>query len=175
MATVVAVSGLAVRSAGDLRTSDATGLLFALAAGSGIGGYLNAAKVEIRRGGHPMLLPCSAYLIGSLCLLPVVRADLMTVTWTTNAILLCLYLGVISMGLANACQILGLRGISPGVAATMMLADPVTAAVLGVVVMKEALTPQCALGLGLVVLGLLLQSLSPGERTSVQRGRHRLV
>jgi uncharacterized membrane protein len=55
------------------------------------------------------------------------------------------------------------------------LADPVTAAVLGVVVMKEALTPQGAVGLGLVVLGLLLQSLSPGERTSQARGRHRLA
>jgi hypothetical protein len=39
-----------------------------------------------------MLLPGSAYLIGSVCLLPVVRADLKTVTWTTDAILLCLYL-----------------------------------------------------------------------------------
>jgi DME family drug/metabolite transporter len=175
LATAVAVTGLAVRSAGELQLNDATGLLLAVGAGSGIGGYLNAAKVEIRRGGHPMLLPGSAYLIGSACLFPLVRSDLATITWTPEAVLLCVYLGVISMGLANACQIIGLHGISPGVAATMMLADPVTAALLGVAVLHEPLTTVGALGLGLVVLGLLLQSLSPGERAESRRGRHRVA
>lgn len=173
VATTVAVSGLAVRSAGELNTGDLSGLLLAVAAGSGIGGYLNAAKVEIRRGGHPMLLPGTAYLIGSVCLLPIIRADLMTVQWTPQEIALALYLGVITMGLANAFQILGLHGIPPGVAATMMLADPMTATVLGVVVIHEHLTPMGALGLGLVAIGLLLQSLSPGGSEAARRGRHR--
>jgi DME family drug/metabolite transporter len=67
------------------------------------------------------------------------------------------------MGIANGIQMLGLRGISPGVASTMMLADPVTAAVLGVVVLGEAVTLTGTVGLILVVIGLVMQSFSTEE------------
>lgn len=171
VATVIAVTGLALRSASDLKsTGDASGLWLALAAGSGIGGYLNAAKVEIRRGGHPLQLPGMAYFLGSLGLLPIIGADLIAVRWTPNAVGLALFLGVITMGLANAFQILGLRGIAPGVAATMMFADPVTATILGVSVMNETLDATAVAGLALVVVGLVMQSLSP---SSDRKGRHR--
>jgi DME family drug/metabolite transporter len=163
IASTIGIAGLAIRSLGELQVNDSTGLIYAVIAGSGIGGYLNAAKVEIRAGGHPMQLPGLAYLLGSLGLLVFVYTDLMNVTWNTEAIGLALFLGVVTMGLANALQILGIRGIAPGVAATMMLSDPVTAAILGVAVMHEELTIQGAIGLALVVIGLGLQSLSPGD------------
>ncbi|MEY4311795.1 MAG: hypothetical protein RLZZ571_565 [Actinomycetota bacterium] len=163
LATTIAIAGLAVRSLGELQVNDSTGLIYAVIAGSGIGGYLNAAKVEVRNGGHPMQLPGLAYLLGSLGLLAFVYSDLIKVNWNAKAIGLALFLGVVTMGLANAFQILGIRGIAPGVAATMMLSDPVTAAILGVAVMHEELTIQGAIGLALVVIGLGLQSLSPGD------------
>ena len=174
-ATTVAVSGLVVRSLGELQTNDATGLIFAVIAGTGIGGYLNAAKVEIRHGGHPMQLPGMAYLIGSVGLFFVVRNDFIKVSWNAQTIGLALFLGVITMGIANALQILGLHGIAPGVAATMMLVDPVTAAILGVAVMHEQLTVQGGIGLTLVAVGLAMQSFSPGEDSKEKstRGRHR--
>ena len=176
ISTGIAISGLVVASIGELKTNDASGILFAVAAGTGIGGYLNAAKVEIRAGGHPMQLPGVAFLLGSLGLFIVVRNDLVQVQWNSQAMLLALYLGVITMGLANALQILGLKGIAPGIAATMMLADPVMAAVLGVVVLGEAVTLNSAIGLLLVVIGLVMQSFSATEESSTSkiRGRHRL-
>jgi DME family drug/metabolite transporter len=169
IASIIGIAGLAVRSLGELQVNDSTGLIYAVIAGSGIGGYLNAAKVEIRAGGHPMQLPGLAYLLGSLGLLVFVYTDLMKVTWNTEAIGLALFLGVVTMGLANALQILGIRGIAPGVAATMMLSDPVTAAILGVAVMHEELTLQGAIGLALVVIGLGLQSFSPGESKTAKQ------
>jgi uncharacterized membrane protein len=45
----------------------------------------------------------------------------------------------------------------------MMLADPVTAAVLGVLVLNEEMTLNLAIGLVLVVIGLLMQSFSSEE------------
>ena len=54
-----------------------------------------------------MQLPGVAFLLGSLGLFIVVRNDLVQVQWNSEAILLALYLGVITMGLANAMQILG--------------------------------------------------------------------
>ena len=134
-------------------------------AGSGIGAYINAAKIEVRAGGHSTQLPGMAFLLGSIGLFFVVRSDLVQIEWTTQTILLAVYLGAVTMGIANGIQIVGLRGISPGAAATMMLADPVTAAVLGVLVMDEAVTLNGTIGLILVVIGLSMQSFSASEET----------
>lgn len=163
ISTAIAISGLVIASLGELQTNDATGLIFAVIAGSGIGAYINAAKIEVRAGGHSTQLPGMAFLLGSFGLFFVVRSDLLQVEWTTQTILLAVYLGAVTMGIANGIQMLGLRGISPGVASTMMLADPVTAAVLGVVVLGEAVTLTGTVGLILVVIGLAMQSFSTEE------------
>jgi len=175
VSTAIAISGLVIASLGELQTNDATGLLYAVAAGSGIGAYINAAKLEVRAGGHSMQLPGMAFLLGSVGLFFIVRSELIQVQWTTQTILLAVYLGAVTMGIANGIQTLGLKGISPGVASTMMLADPVTAAVLGVVVLGEAVTLNGAVGLILVVIGLAMQSFSAGEETPRSKtvGRHR--
>ncbi len=165
ISTAIAISGLIVASLGELQTNDATGLIFAVIAGSGIGAYINAAKIEVRAGGHSTQLPGMAFLLGSIGLFFVVRSDLLQVEWTTQTILLAVYLGAVTMGIANGIQMLGLRGINPGVASTMMLADPVTAAVLGVVVLGEAVTLNGTVGLILVVIGLAMQSFSASEES----------
>lgn len=163
ISTAIAISGLVVASIGELQTNDARGLIYAVIAGSGIGAYINAAKVEVRAGAHSTLLPGISFLLGSIGLFFVVRSDLLQVEWTTQRILLAVYLGAVTMGIANGIQMVGLRGISPGVASTMMLADPVTAAVLGVVVLDEAVTLNGTVGLILVVIGLVMQSFSATE------------
>jgi len=176
ISTVIAISGLVIASLGELQTNDATGIIFAVIAGSGIGAYINAAKIEVRAGGHSTQLPGMAFLLGSIGLFFVVRSDLLQMEWTTQTILLAVYLGAVTMGIANGIQMLGLRGISPGVASTMMLADPVTAAVLGVVVLGEAVTLNGVVGLILVVIGLVMQSFSATDDSQAAKGtgRHRL-
>jgi DME family drug/metabolite transporter len=176
ISTAIAISGLVIASLGELQTNDATGIIFAVIAGSGIGAYINAAKIEVRAGGHSTQLPGMAFLLGSIGLFFVVRSDLLQMEWTTQTILLAVYLGAVTMGIANGIQMLGLRGISPGVASTMMLADPVTAAVLGVVVLGEAVTLNGTVGLILVVIGLVMQGFSATDETSNPQslGRHRI-
>ena len=176
ISTAIAISGLVIASLGELQTNDATGIIFAVIAGSGIGAYINAAKIEVRAGGHSTQLPGMAFLLGSIGLFFVVRSDLLQMEWTTQTILLAIYLGAVTMGIANGIQMLGLRGISPGVASTMMLADPVTAAVLGVVVLGEAVTLNGTVGLILVVIGLAMQSFSATDDSQAAKGtgRHRL-
>lgn len=167
--TAIAITGLVIASLDELQTNDATGLLFAVIAGSGIGAYINAAKIEVRSGGHPVQLPGMAFLLGSVGLFFIVRSELIQVQWTTQTILLAIYLGAVTMGIANGIQTVGLKGISPGVASTMMLADPVTAAVLGVVVLGEAVTLNGVVGLILVVIGLIIQSFSANQDSSVAK------
>ena len=168
VSTAIAITGLVVASLGELETNDATGLLYAVIAGSGIGAYINAAKVEVRAGAHSMQLPGMSFLLGSLGLFFIVRSEFIEVDWTSQTILLAIYLGAVTMGIANGIQTVGLRGISPGVASTMMLADPVTAAVLGVIVLGDAATINGTIGLLLVVIGLVMQSFSATEGKKIQ-------
>lgn len=175
ISTAIAIAGLVIASLGELQTNDATGLLYAVIAGSGIGAYINAAKVEVRAGAHSMQLPGMAFLIGSVGLFFIVRNDLIQVQWTSQAILLAVYLGAVTMGIANGIQVVGLKGLSPGVASTMMLADPVTAAVLGIIVLGQALMLNGAVGLVLVVIGLVMQSFAANEVAGNTKtlGRHK--
>lgn len=76
-----------------------------------------------------------------------------------SGIALALYLGVATMAVANALLTRGIHGLRPGPVATLMLTDPVVATILGVVVLGEALTPVAAVGVLMVLGGLVLQGL----------------
>ncbi len=158
LATLVAVVGLVLRSWGELRLGDGVGLLMALVAGLGAASYVVAAKHELDRGGHAVELPGAAYLLGSLLLVPLVLRESLAWVATPSGLGVALYLGVVTMALANVFAVQGIRGMSPGPASTLLLADPLTATVLGVVVLGETLSPLAVVGLVLVLVGLVLQA-----------------
>jgi len=87
---------------------------------------------------------------------------------TPGGAALAVYLGVATMAIANVVLARGIHGLPPGPTATLMLTDPVVATLLGVVVLGEALGPVPALGVALVLAGLVLQGIvvartSPGD------------
>jgi len=158
LATLVAVAGLVLRSWGELRLGDGVGLLMALVAGLGAASYVVAAKHELDRGGHSVELPGAAYLLGSVLLVPLVLRESLAWVATPSGVALALYLGVVTMALANVFAVLGMRGMAPGPASTLLLADPLTATVLGVALLGETLSPVAWVGLVLVLVGLVLQA-----------------
>ena len=162
VATVIAIVGMILRSWGELRVGDGFGLLLAALAGFCGASYVVAAKVMLDRGGHVVELPGAAYLLGSVFLAPVLLTQPLGWLGAPSGLALALYLGVVTMALANVLQVRGMRGMGPGPAATLLLADPLTATVLGVAVLGETLTPISTVGLVLVLLGLLLQGRAVG-------------
>jgi DME family drug/metabolite transporter len=158
LATLVAVVGLVLRSWGEVRLGDGVGLLMALVAGLGAASYVVAAKHELDRGGHSVELPGAAYLLGSVLLVPFVLRESLAWVATPSGVALALYLGVVTMALANVFAVLGMRGMTPGPASTLLLADPLTATVLGVALLGETLSPIAWVGLVLVLVGLVLQA-----------------
>jgi DME family drug/metabolite transporter len=72
-----------------------------------------------------------------------------------------LWLGIATVGVAYALYGYGLRFLPTSTAVTLTLAEPVTAAVLGVVVLDEHLPALGWVGAGLVVLGLALTARRP--------------
>jgi DME family drug/metabolite transporter len=64
------------------------------------------------------------------------------------------------MALANTLQVVGLKRLSPAPTATLLLADPLTATILGIWILDESITPLATLGLILVAIGLVVQGLA---------------
>ena len=70
--------------------------------------------------------------------------------------LVALHLGLITVGLAYALWARGLTRVAASTAVTLSLAEPLTAATLGVLVVGERLPPVALLGVALLVTGLAL-------------------
>jgi DME family drug/metabolite transporter len=160
LATTLAVLGLFLRSWEQLGTIDLVGVVMALSAGFATGCYVNGAKYELNRGGHAVELPAVAYTLSALLLLPLLVGDSFEWILTGAGVVTAIYLGAISMALANTLQVVGLKRLSPGPTATLLLADPLTATILGVWILDESITAIATLGLALVALGLVMQGVA---------------
>lgn len=160
LATTLAVLGLFLRSLEQLSTIDLVGVVMALSAGFATGCYVNGAKYELNRGGHAVELPAVAYTLSAFLLLPLLLGDSFEWILTGAGVVTAIYLGAISMALANTLQVVGLKRLSPGPTATLLLADPLTATILGVWILDESITAIATLGLALVALGLVMQGVA---------------
>jgi DME family drug/metabolite transporter len=78
---------------------------------------------------------------------------------TGDGLLLALYLGCVPAAAAYLLFARGLQRLDAGSVATFTLVEPVTAAILGVLVLSEGLEPLAALGALLVLAGLAAASL----------------
>ncbi len=156
-ATLVCVAGLVLLSLPDVTGGDAVGLLLALGAGLCIAGYNVAAKIQLDRGVTPLEVPTGSFVLGGLLLLPILFTQPLEWIAQPSGLALVLYLGIATMAVANVLLTRGIRGLTPGPVATLMLTDPVVATLLGVLVLGEALAPVAWAGVLLVLLGLVVQ------------------
>lgn len=158
VATAISVAGLALLSAPDVVAGNPLGLLLAMGAGLCIAGYNVAARVQLDRGASSLEVTAGSFALGGLLLLPLLATQPLEWLVAPSGVLLALYLGVATMAVANLLLARGMRALASGPVATLMLADPVVATVLGVVVLGERLAPAAAAGVLLVLGGLLLQA-----------------
>ena len=158
VATAISVLGLALLSVPDVAAGSPPGLLLALGAGFCIGAYNVAARVQLDRGASGLEVTAGSFALGGLLLLPVLATQPLDWLVAPTGLLLALYLGVATMAVANVLLALGMRHLASGPVATLMLADPVVATLLGVAVLGEHLAPAALAGVVLVLGGLLLQA-----------------
>lgn len=169
VATTVCVAGLVLLAAPDLTAGgSAVGLVLALGAGLCIACYNVAAKLQLDGGVSALEVPAGSFALGGLLLLPLLATQPLDWLLEPGGIALALYLGVATMAIANVLLARGIGGLTAGPATTLMLADPVVATILGVLVLGETLEPVAAVGVLLVLAGLLLQGMlvargAPGE------------
>jgi DME family drug/metabolite transporter len=99
--------------------------------------------------------------VGALLLVPV--AVLLPLGWlaTPRGVLVALHLGLVATAAAYVLFAAGLRRVTVATAATMSLAEPLTAATLGVALLGERLTAAGLAGAALLLAGLGLLAGAP--------------
>ncbi|WP_436527623.1 DMT family transporter [Actinoplanes sp. HUAS TT8] len=167
-ASAAAIAGLVLISTVTGGGATATGLGLLAAVGSGT---VYAASTALSRrttqGVPPMILTTVSCTIGAISLAPIAVAQGVVFTPELKPIALLAYLGAITTALAYACFYTGLRHTTGSVAVVVTLLEPLTAALLAVVLIGEPLARSTVVG-GLLLLGAVT-TLYLGARPAVEQ------
>ena len=163
-ATALAGAGVALLALGGSSGAGISplGVGLAVLAGSSYATYTLASKRLLEDGHAPEGVMAALFGLGAVLIAPVLIVSGPGWLATGGGLALVLFLGVVPTAVAYVLFARGLRGLQASEAATITLAEPVTAAALGVFVLGEAITEAGALGAALVLSGLVLLALRPG-------------
>lgn len=165
LATALAGAGVALLVLGDGGASvDPGGVALAVVAGAGYGSYTVLTKRLLQRGEAPEGVMAAGFGAAGVLLLPVLVIAGPGFLAEPGGVALALYLGAIPTALAYVLFARGLRHLGSGETATIVLAEPLTAAALGIVVLSEEPTAMAIAGAGLVLAGLVALALPGGRR-----------
>lgn len=143
------------------------GVLLALGAGASYAAYTVAGKRLLAAGHGPEQTMARAFTVAALLLAPILlTAGAASPVFTTEGVLLALYLGAMPTALAYVLFARGLRRLTPGETATLTLAEPLTAAALGAIVLGERPGAMAVAGAALVLAGLIALTLPRRRRAS---------
>ena len=160
-ATALATTGVAVlslASASDASLS-ARGIGLALVSGLGYATYTIVAKRLLRLGHEPVAVMGASFGVGAVLLLPVLLLGDTAWLHTPGGLALALYLGIVPTALAYSLFARGLQSLDASEVTTLVLAEPLTATVLGVVVLGERVGAGGVVGGLLVLAGLAVLAL----------------
>ncbi len=138
---------------------DGTGVILALAAGLSYATYIVCAA-RLARLGSVRHSTAAIFSLASVMLAPVALTQDLSFVRSIDGAVMVLWLGLVTLAVAYLLFTSGLRSTDSSTAATLSLAEPVTATVLGVVVLAERPSLGAWFGIGLIVLGLVLAARS---------------
>jgi drug/metabolite transporter, DME family len=165
-ATALAVAGVAVLTVvGRQATVAPAGVLLALGAGASYAALTVAGRGLVARG-HPGADALTVFFgAGALLLLPAWLGQDLRPLASPRGALAIVWLGAGATAFAYLLFAGGLRRLPAATVTTLGLAEPLTAACLGVLVLAERPAPEAWLGAALVGAGLLAASAGPGAST----------
>ncbi|MCC6458240.1 MAG: EamA family transporter [Caldilineaceae bacterium] len=166
-ATLLATLGCALLGlSGGSVTIDPIGILLAIGAGASYAIYVLASKGLVAAQ-RPEAAMGVVFALGALLLTPLFFWQ--DFGWLAEArgLAVALHLGLITTALAYALFAEGLTITPVATAVTLTLGEPLTATLLGVLVLRESLNGMALVGMALLLAGLLILAMS--ARRSVQR------
>ena len=165
LATALAIAGAGllatVETAGE--TVDPWGIALALGAGLSYAAFTLWSKA-LTDDHDPDEVMTWVMTLGAALLLPLGLVAGAGPLATGDGALMAAWLGTVSLAAAYLLFGRGISGVAVATATTLSLAEPLTAATLGIVVLDEALTGQVLAGMALVFAGLAVLALRPSTR-----------
>ncbi len=156
LATILAIlgCGLLIMSSGSLQI-DGLGIFLAIGAGVVYAVYTLLSKdlLDTKPAGA---VTAVTFSLGALFLLPILFLGNLSWLWQPAGMLVALHLGIVTVGIGYLLFAIGLKTTSVATAATMTLAEPLTAGMLGIFLLGEDVTPLAFGGIALLFTGLLV-------------------
>lgn len=166
-ATALAAVGVVLLAGDGGASVDLTGVALAVASGVGYATYTVLSKRMLDAGEAPEGVMAAGFGGAGLLLLPVLLAAGPGFLATPGGLAMALYLAAVPTALAYVLFSRGLRRLSSGETATLVLAEPLTASVLGVVALGEHPSAVAGAGALLVLAGLLVLAAPARRRVGV--------
>ena len=165
MATVLAVIGCSLLSfsGGDVAI-DPLGVLLALGAGLSYAAYTLMIKGLLEQH-SPNAIMAVVVCIGAVLISPALLNIDPDWLLQPRSIGIILHLGLATMALSYWLFARGLHTIQVATAVTLSLAEPMTAATLGILILGERLNTQAFFGISLIFAGLLVLVLQGRRKT----------
>ena len=161
-ATALAVAGsvLLIGSGGSVSVQP-LGVLLCIASGCGLVAFTAIAKGLLQERPHAVVMGVT-FTLGAVLLSPALLFSNPSWVLSPMGLAVALELGLGATALAYILFASGLSKISVSTAATLTLAEPLTAGLLGVFVLGERVSPVALGGMLLIVLGLVLAAVKRG-------------
>jgi drug/metabolite transporter, DME family len=135
---------------------DPFGVVAALTAGVAYATYTAASKVAIDTGVDSTAVMAVTFAGAAALLLPALAVVDLSWAATGRGLAVLAWLSVMTIAAAYTLFALGLRHIEASRATTLTLAEPLTATLLAVLLLREPLSPAGLFGAALMIVGLLL-------------------
>ncbi len=153
--TAISITGVAILGLfGREVTANAGGIALAVCAGSGWAVFATVGKRHIETGIDSTASMAAIFGGGAVLLSPLLLLHSPSWFTTGSGLLVGLYLGVVTVGVAYTLYGFALRHLRTPTVITLTLLEPITAALLGAVVVHEGITSAGWMGIALVVVGL---------------------
>jgi len=159
VSTVLAIVGnYLLVAGGKMSDIDPWGIVLALGAGLSYAGYTAASKSLLIKNQPPDAVMAVVFSLGAVLLLPTLIGANLRWIIQPRGMVVVLHLGVIATGVSYMLFARGLRVTPVATTVTLSLAEPFTAALLGIFVLGERLTAQSMAGVLLIFVGLVILS-----------------
>jgi drug/metabolite transporter, DME family len=166
LATLCAAAGVLLLAGDGGGTVDPAGIALAVAAGAGYAACTVLSKRLLVAGHEPEGVMAAGFGGAGVLLVPVLLVAGPGFLGDPAGLGMALYLGAIPTALAYVLFSRGLRSLSSGETATLVLAEPLTAALLGIVALGEDPSLTAGIGGALVLAGLVVLA-AGGRRATV--------
>jgi drug/metabolite transporter, DME family len=166
-ATALAALGVALLAGNGGASVEPTGVALAVTSGVGYASYTVLSKRMLEAGEAPEGVMAAGFSGAGLLLLPVLLAAGPGFLATPGGLAMAVYLAAVPTALAYVLFSRGLRRLSSGETATLVLAEPLTASALGVVALGERPSAVAGAGALLVLAGLLVLAAPARRRVAV--------